>query len=303
MIRNTMNVTSKVGKLFFLAFVVLITVNHQHTRAQTVFDFESLPVPASGFNNGDPSLNATERLFFGNVAQTNFAPGSNFGVMSQVDQTLTVSANGESLDFPNSFFETEPNAGFAAFFTGFSYSNVVDTSTAGLGNQYAAFPGSGSNGSSNYLISTGETSFTASRVIQSIDIAPTTFTALAILDGDDGGNNFVSGPLSSNAGFFELIISGGSSGIEIPVSFGDFRDPTNVTDVPTTFQTIDVSSLNATTLSFRYDGSDTSFGFLNTPTFFAADNIVVAAVPEPSSFVILLSIGGLAATCRRRSAI
>lgn len=297
---NTMNALQN-GKFLFLALAVFLTTNHHDAQAQALFDFEALPVPSSGFNNGDPSLSASERLLFGNVVQTNFAPGSNFGIMTQVDQTLSVSASGETLTFGNSFFGTEPTAGFADFFTGFGYSNVANNSTSGLGNQYAAFPGSGANGSNNYLVSTGDTSFTASGVIQSIDIAPTTYTALAIRDGDDGGNNFVSGPLSSSNGFFELIISGGSSGIEIPVSFGDFRDPANITNVPNTFQTIDVSGLNATTLSFRYDGSDRSFGFLNTPSYFAADNIVIAAVPEPSSLVILLSIGGLAVTRRRRS--
>ncbi len=304
MIRDTINAITKGCTLPFLAIAVLITTNDQHAQAQTVFDFEALPVPASGFNNGDPSLSASERLFFGNVVQTNFSPGSNFGIMTQVDQTLSVSALGETLTFGNSFFGTEPNAGFADFFNGFSYSNVSDNSTSGVGNQYASFPGSGANGSSNYLIASGDTSFTASGVIQSIDIAPTTYTALAVRDGDDGGNNFVSGPLSSSNGFFELIISGGSSGIDIPVSFGDFRDPTNVTNVPTTFQTIDVSALNANSLSFRYDGSDrSSFGFLNTPAYFAADNIVIAAVPEPSTFAMLLSLGALAITCRRRAAV
>jgi len=292
-------------KVLLLALATLLLTNLSNATAQTVFDFESLPVPASGFNNGDPSLSAAERVFFNNVLQTNFSPGSNFGTQTQVDQTFSVSQSGQTLDFPNSFFDPEPNAGFAPFFSGFSYSNVVDTTTPGLPNQYAAFPGSGANGSSNYLISTGDTSFSASGIIQSIDVAPTTFSALAVINGDDGGNNFVSGPLASSSGFFELVISGGSSGIQIPVSFGDFRDPANITNVPDFFQTIDVSALNTNSLSFSYNGSDTSFGFLNTPTFFAADNIVVAAevVPEPSSLMLLLSVGGLVAARRRRSAI
>ena len=279
-------------------FLALAASNHD-AQAQTTFDFEALPVPLSGFNNGDISLSASERIPFGNVMQTNFAPGSNFGIMTQVDQTFSVSQSGQTLTFQNTFFGTESNAGFSDFFLGFSYSNVADSTTPGLANQYAAFPGSGANGSSNYLISTGDTSFTASGIIQSIDIAPTTFSALAILNGDDGGNNFVSGPLAASSGFFELVISGGSSGVSIPVSFGDFRDPANPINVPSVFQTIDVSALNATSLSFTYAGSDTSSGFLNTPTFFAADNIVVAAVPEPTGLMLLWA-GGISIWVRRR---
>ena len=295
---NLLSNTSS-GRFLILAFAILLAAGHHEVKAQTFFDFEALPVPSSGFNNGDPSLGSAERLPFSNVVQTNFAPGSNFGIATQVDQTFSVTQSGETLTFQNSFFGTEPNAGFADFFLGFSYSNVTDTTTPGLANQFAAFPGSGANGSSNYLISTGDTSLTATGIIQSIDIAPTTFSALAILNGDDGGNNFVSVPLSANGGFFELIISGGSSGVNIPVSFGDFRDPANIINVPNVFQTIDVSGLNATSLSFTYAGSDTSFGFLNTPTFFAADNIVIAAVPEPTG-LILLWAGAISIGLRRR---
>ena len=221
---------SNTAKVFFLTLATLLVTNLSNVKAQTTFDFEALPIPTSGFNNGDPSLSASDRVLFSNVVQTNFAPGTNFGIMTEVNQTFSVTASGETLTFENSFSGTEPTAGFADFFGGFSYSNVVDNTTAGVGNQYAAFPGSGAAGSSNYLVSTGDTSFTASGIIQSIDIAPTTYTALAIRDGDDGGNNFISGPLSGNAGFFELIISGGNSGIDIPVSFGDFRDPANITN-------------------------------------------------------------------------
>lgn len=282
-----------------IVFAALLALANP-SAAQTVFDFESLPVPTSGFNNGDPDLSPAERAFFENVTTTNFAPGTNFGVMIQVDQTLRLSEDGVSLSLENSFFGTEPGAGFDDFFSGFSYSNVRDSTTPGEGNRYAAFPGSGANGSDNYLAGAGDTSLTASTTILSIDIAPTTYTALAVRDGDDGGNNFVSGRLSASDGFFELIISGDNGGPSIIVPFADYRNGASLAP-PTAFQTIDVSSLNSRQLTFRYDGSDRdpNFNFLNTPAFFAADNIVVASIPEPS-FVCLIGLTGLATAARRR---
>ena len=47
----------------------------------------------------------------------------------------------------------------------------------------------------------------------------------------------------------------------------------------------------------RIDGSDAEFGFLNTPAYFALDDLVV--VPEPGSGLLLaLGLGALAG--RRR---
>lgn len=283
--------------IFTAAIAATAIIACPKVQSQTVFDFESLAVPASGFNNGDPSLSATERMFFEDVTITNFAPGSNFGISSQVNQNLVLSQNGARIELPNSFSGTEPDAGFNDFFFGFSYSNVVNTTTPGVGNQYAAFAGSGSNGSSNYLVGSSDTSLTANRQIQSIDIAPTTYTALAVRDGDDGGAGFASGPLSESNGFFELVISGVDTDLEIRVPFGDYRGDIDIDPAPA-FQTIDTSILNTNTLTFTFDGSDQgSFG-LNTPLFFAADNIAVA-VPEPGS-LLLLNLGALLIATRRR---
>lgn len=282
-------------KQFFLTFILALfstALFGPPAFAQAVFDFEELQLPEEGFFNGDPNQQAIDAII--NVTSETSNPFQGFSL--QVDQTISLSQRGVEITFQNSFFEGD---GADDFFTGFSFSNVQDNTTPGLVNQYASFTGAGANGSSNYLISTGPTSFTASGTITSIDIAPTTFTAIAILDGDDGGNNFVNGSLPDLEGFFNLIISGNNSADQIIVPFGDYRNGANI--APSEFfQTIDVSSLNSNTLSFDYEGDDDQpFGFVNTPAFFAADNIVVA-VPEPNTFGFLLAIGGAASAFRRR---
>ena len=282
-------------KQFFLTILLAqfsIALFSSTAFAQAVFNFDELQLPGEGFFNGDPTQQAIDAII--NVTSETLNPFQ--GVPLQVDQTISLSQRGVEITFQNSFFEGD---GFDDFFFGFSFSNVRDSISPGPDNRYASFPGAGANGSSNYLVASGATSFTASGTITSIDIAPTTFTAIAILNGDDGGNNIVNGSLPDLEGFFNLIISGNNSADQIIVPFGDYRNGAKISPSEF-FQTIDVSSLNSNTLSFDYEGDDDQpTGFINTPAFFAADNIVVA-VPEPSTFGFLLAIGGAASAFRRR---
>ena len=277
-----------IAKPFFLTLLLVqfsFSLLASSTSAQVVFDFENLELP-SGFKDGNPDLDS-----FGAVIdvtlETPLPFGPSGGVIRQVDQTFTFSQGGTELILPNSYFEAD---GFDDFFFGFSASTIQDNTTPGPNNRFASFSGGGSGGSGSYLVASGDTSFSAVGRIASIDIAPTTFTALAIRDGDDGGNNFISGALPDLNGFFDLIISGNNSAEQISVSFGDYTNGESF-DPPDFFQTIDVSSLNSSTLSFTYEGSDVGPFGLNTPAFFAADNIVVG-VPEPSACGLLLLIAG-----------
>ena len=275
-------------KPFFLTLLLTqftLSLLVSTASAQVVFDFEDLQLLA-GFNDGNPDLEPIAAVL-DNTLETPLPFGPDGGVIRQVDQTFTFSQGGAEITLPNSYFEAD---GFDDFFFGFSFSEVQDTTTPGPSNRFAAFPGSGANGSSNYLVASGETSFSAAGQITSIDIAPTTYTALAVRDGDDGGNNFITGALTDLNGFFNLLISGNNSSEQISVSFGDYANG-NSFDPPDFFQTIDVSSLNSSTLNFAFEGSDSGPFGVNTPAFFAADNIVVT-VPEPGACGLLLVIVG-----------
>ena len=108
--------------------------------------------------------------------------------------------------------------------------------------------------------------------------------------------------------FFLLTINGfdasGSATGSQEFFLADFRSADPAEDfIIDDWQTVDVSGLNATSLSFDFSGSDTSVfdgqEFLNTPTYFAADNIVIgAAIPEPSS--LLLTLSGVSGFLLRR---
>ena len=84
----------------------------------------------------------------------------------------------------------------------------------------------------------------------------------------------------------------------------DFRFADNALDyVVDSWTWVDLSSLGVvSSLSFSLASSDVGQFGMNTPAYFAMDNLAVAAVPEPSQAAMLL--GGLALVglaVRRRS--
>jgi hypothetical protein len=55
---------------------------------------------------------------------------------------------------------------------------------------------------------------------------------------------------------------------------------------------VDLAGLgSAASLNFSWASTDMSFGFINTPTYVALDNLSFTAVPEPASAAAL--VGGL----------
>ncbi len=99
-------------KIYVLATALLLGAS---TQAQQTIDFESFTLAADTFDNGSAGngdfLLGTDQIRFSNVFTPNAWGGS---------------------------------------WTGHSISNMTDATTAGFGNQYSAFTGSGHNGSSDY---------------------------------------------------------------------------------------------------------------------------------------------------------
>ena len=192
------------------------------------------------------------------------------------------------------------------FGPGWSYSQVIDVTSPDFTNQFAAFPGSGSEGSATYALAFGNNvSFTSPRTIQSLDITNGTYPYLTIRDGNQFSKTF-GGDSGTDPDFFLLTITG-FAGSEIATGsqefyLADYRsDDSNEDFIVDDWRTVDVSGLNATTLSFTFSGSDVGQFGLNTPAYFAADNIVTAtAVPEPTALgMMLCGLGGLLLRRRR----
>ncbi|MDR0802861.1 DUF4465 domain-containing protein [Fluviicola sp.] len=185
------------------------------------------------------------------------------------------------------FFENTYDSQWNYWASGFIYSNSTNVTTADYTNDYSAYAGSGANGSPNYAVNYGGSiDFGTEKVLSSIQITNTTYAALSMLNGDSFGkqfgspNNAQGDPDGTNGeDWFRLLIIGkdAQSNVTDTVIFylADYRFANNSDDyVVDSWETADLTSLGEVQfLEFGLESSDVgSFG-INTPTYFALDNL------------------------------
>jgi len=217
--------------------------------AQEVVDFESVSLTPESYNNGS---DGSGNFVFGMVELTNIY-----------------------------------DAGWGSW-NGFSASNITDNTTAGWGNQYSSFTGSGRS-SANYGIyyPEGMISATPNQVIDSFYITNSTFSAISMRDGDAFGKQFgsiyaadgttVDG--TNGEDFFRVWVIaediwGGKD--SMLVYLADYRFANSSEDyILEEWLKVDVAGLHTYTslISFRFESSDMGAWGINTPTYFAIDDI------------------------------
>ena len=136
-----------------------------------------------------------------------------------------------------------------------------------------------------------------------------------MIDGDDGTNaNFVKefgGEDGSDPDWFKLTISGKDSdgnptGSLPPFFLADYQAADDADDyVIADWTWVDLTGLgaNTRTLEFWLNSSDTGLYGINTPTYFAVDNL--RTVPEPGTAVLVgvaLLLGSVTYRLRLRRA-
>ncbi len=295
---NLDNLTMNLRNLLFIASFFLTTGTYAQT---TVVDFESLPVPAEQFFNGDTNASSPYRDNF-SITGTR----DNFGETEFLQ--LWESSN---VEFFNGY-----TPGYSSW-NGFSWSKVTDTTTPGFANQYASFAGGGSDGAggtitgTNYAVGFGNQSFfnlPELATVESIDITNTTYTGISIRDGDGFAKKFggTSGDdedffMLTLTGFEDVNLGGGSTGA-IDVFLADYRFSDNSKDyILDSWNQVDLTSLgSARSVEFSFTTTDNSAFGPNTPLFVAIDNLSysINSVPEPTA-PLLLSVWALALVARR----
>jgi hypothetical protein len=220
----------------------------------------------------------------------------------------------------NATFNHEYSADFGSW-TGWTYSNETDTTTEGYENQFSAYTGGGQGGSANYALSYVNIDYTTYQTVASVATlaAPstvagayftnTTYAALSMLNGDGFAKRF-GGVTGNDADFFKLTITGlnslGQQTGSVDFFLADYRFADNSKDyIVNQWTYVDLSSLGTvSSLTFNVASSDVGPYGLNTPAYFAIDQLTTtSAVPETGTG--LMTVAGLLALgmlVRRRQA-
>ncbi len=242
------------------------------SQAQTI-DFEDVPLPPAGYYNGSDG---------------------NGGFTSQ------------GLLFSTSY--TDWGGGYTSW-ENWACSATTNTITGDFSNQYSAITGKGQNNSLQYALgypsfATGvsDISFPQPAAVQGAYFTNTTYVYYTLLNGNRFAKKF-GGESGNDQDWFKLTITGkDSAGAALgPINFylADYRDPDNRPDDPrkddfilNQWEWVDLTSLGGEvkTLEFGLSSSDVGPFGMNTPGYFAMDNLTVISTPEPST-AILMAMG------------
>lgn len=191
---------------------------------------------------------------------------------------------------------------------GFAVSNQTDTATPGWGNQYSSYAGSAAGGSKfavGYVASPTSTRLVfatpTSMAGKGADITNITYAALDMLGGSGFSKKF-GGPTGNDPDWLLLTLTGylnQTATSSVDMYLADFRDPDNSKDsILNTWKHLDFTPLGTVDeIRFTMTSTDNGDYGMNTPAYFAMDNLVV---PEPSTGG-LAALGGLLMFRRRRT--
>jgi hypothetical protein len=276
-----------------LGLVLLIALILGAPAAALTIDFEDLGLNLPVNSDSDPDL---EDYYNGFSASSASQP-TDFASSGAV-------FNNEFSDF-----------GGGCCWQGWAYSQSTDDATPGFGNQHSAIAGSGAGASATYGVaftggvvgSQGPVSriaFDSEVALVGAAITNTTYAALSMRDGDAFAKQF-GGVSGSDPDYFLLTITGrdaaNASTGSVEFALADYRFADDALDyILMDWVFVDLSGLGSVAaLEFSLDSSDQAFGFLNTPSYFALDDLAFAPVPEPASAALLAF--ALALLARRRS--
>ncbi len=229
----------------------------------------------------------------------------NLGAQGYLNNTPYAAAG---VTHANSF--TDWGGGFTTW-SGFAIANHADTATAGHGNQYSSYAGGGAGASAQFAVGYIDTFFapdgTRLAFATSLDLTGrgawftnTTYTALDMLGGSAFTKKF-GGAGGDDPDWLLLTLTGylnHTATGSVALYLADYRFTNNALDyIVKDWAWLDFAPLGTVDeIVFRMSSSDNSMFGMNTPAYFAMDNLVV---PEPSA-TLLAALAALTAGSRRQ---
>lgn len=223
-------------------------------------------------------------------------------------------ATGGAVDWQDNgaTFGMTEDLSFGYYWEGFTFSDVNNPAKGGVGNQYAVY-GDGWDRSDagtyavGYIGFYGPTrlSLPERSVVDGFYLNNTAYAALDMINGSGFTKAF------STNDWFKLTVEGfdGAASLgTVDASLADFTGYSEGDDknsyLLTDWTWVDLSGLgsNVTSLSFSLSSSDSGIFGMNTPAYFAIDELSYAAIPEPGTLTLLAAgFCGMALFRRRRT--
>ncbi|MDC0317145.1 DUF4465 domain-containing protein [bacterium] len=253
---------------------------------------------ASGYEDGTSTLfvldNDTPKLDFtfsnASFSEQGAKPTEGFELLGRrlaPESAYNGSDNAGQFDTGGLVFNNEYNPTYGSW-SGWAYSNTTDVTTSGYLNQYSSFSGGGAVNSGTYLVGNAYPGFVVPRITRdpastgpfsSLDITNTTYAALSMYEGDLFGAKKFGGASGNDPDSFALTIEGlDANDVSIgTVEFllADFTFDDQDSDyILDSWTSVDLSSIgDATALTFSLLSSDIGTYGMNTPAYFALDNV------------------------------
>jgi hypothetical protein len=230
----------------------------------------------------------------------------------------------------NAIFQYQYDSGFNYWSGGFAYTNDYDSVTAGAGNLYGVTALKGFTNSAIYAVGQDraviKTTAVPQTTVAGFYITNTTYAYKSMAKGDAFARKFgdttgtgsgTTIPQGAYPDFFKVIVKGYNNGAlkndSVTVMLADFTFTNNSQDfILSSWQFVNTAAIGEVdSIQFFIRSSDMSFGFINTPSFFAIDNFTtgrydVTAVkpsfaniaeinvyPNPSDNAISIEVSGL----------